>query len=163
MEERFNKHTALAAVIAQMKEDLNTHARSSMEAREGATHSEVKSEGKYDTRSTESSYLARGHAMHFEAMRDDLAELQSYRLPEFGPRDTVNKGALVGITLRGFTELYFILPKGGGIEVRVDGIPHDIVVMTSKAPLFERLKGLKVGDKVRIGDAKFQSNITSLC
>jgi len=158
-----NKNAALKAVIACMKADLEKHGRAAGDARDGATNSEVKSESKYDTRSTEASYLARGHAMHFEALQLDIAELESYRPPVYEESDPVGKGALVGLSLRGYTDYYFVLPKGGGVEVELDDMDSEITVMTPEAPLFERLKGKKVGDKVRVGEAKFQSTVASIC
>lgn len=158
-----NKNEALKAVIASMKADLNKHGRALGDARDGATNAEVKSESKYDTRSTEASYLARGHAMHFETLQLDIAELESYRPPVYEDADGVGKGALVGLSLRGYTDYYFVLPKGGGVEVELEGTDSEITVMTPEAPLFERLKGKKVGDKVRVGEAKFQSTVTSIC
>ncbi len=158
-----DKNKILKAVIAVMRSDLEKHGRAAGDARDGATNAEVKSESKYDTRSTEASYLARGHAMHFEALQSDIAELESYRPPVYEEGDAIGKGALVGLSLRGYTDLYFVLPRGGGIEVELDDIDGEITVMTPEAPLFANLKGRKVGDKVRVGDAKFQSTVVSVC
>lgn len=160
-----DKAAVLKAVIAQMKDDLDKHGRALGDARAGATSSEVASEGKYDTRSTEASYLARGHAMHFENLQADVAELETYRPPIYEKNDPVGKGALVGLSLRGYTDLYFILPKGGGVEVEleIDGVDTEITVMTPTAPLYAQLKGKKVGGKVQVGDNRFQSTVSSIC
>ena len=158
-----DKFAVLKAVIVRMKEDLNKHERAAGDARAGATGSEVHSESKYDTRSTEASYLARGHAMHFETLQADVSELETYRPPIYEKNDIIGKGALIGLSLRGYTDLYFILPKGGGLEVEIDGVDSEITVMTPIAPLFERLKGKKVGDKVQVGDNHFQSIVASVC
>ncbi len=158
-----DKNAILRSVIARMKGDLEKHGRALGDARDGATNAEVKSESTYDTRSTEASYLARGHAMHFETLQADVAELESYRPPIYEESDAVGKGALVGISLRGYTDYYFVLPKGGGVEIELEDEDAEVTVMTPEAPLFERLKGKRVGDKIRVGDAKFQSTVSSIC
>ena len=160
-----DKAAVLKAVIVQMKDDLDKHWRALGDARAGATSSEVSSDGKYDTRSTEASYLARGHAMHFETLQADVAEMETYRPPIYEQNDPIGKGALVGLSLRGYTDLYFILPKGGGVEVQIeiDGVETEITVMTPTAPLYAQLKGKKVGGKVQVGDNRFKSTVDSIC
>lgn len=101
--------------------------------------------------------------MHFENLLSDIAELEAYPLPAFTEKDTVQKGALVGLSLRGYTDYYIILPKGGGEEVILEDGKTEVCVMTPSAPLFENLKGKKLKSKIRVGDAKFQSTITHLC
>ena len=76
-----DKSEIFKAVLAQFRHDLGLQEKAAGAAREGATGDEVLSEGKYDTRATEASYLARGHAMQFEALVEGLRLLESYRLP----------------------------------------------------------------------------------
>ena len=53
---------AIAAILAEVSAELSAMESLAGDARDEATSGETKSEGKYDTRATEASYLARGQA-----------------------------------------------------------------------------------------------------
>lgn len=95
-------------------------------------------------------------------LNDELAEagperaaeirrlLQMYRfLPvrEFGPDDVVCPSALVGLELQGGPTTHFlIVPSGGGLVTRIEGLP--VQVITPQSPMGEALMGKKAGDQV---------------
>ena len=155
------KRTILAAVVAEMRNELALLNRAADDARSGATDSEVQSESKYDTRGLESSYLARGHAMKFEALAADVAVLEGLDLTDHKSGDPIVVGTLVGVDMGGETMLFLVLPKGGGIEVEVDGVKGEITVVTPESPMGGRLMGLKEGDTFSLNKGQAASKVVS--
>ena len=109
-----DKQAVFRAVLARFQAVLEEHRRAAGDARDGATGDEVASEGKYDTRATESSYLARGHAMQFEALAEAFRTLDAYRLPPDRPGTSIGTGTLVEGESCGERWHYLVLPAGGG-------------------------------------------------
>src|SRR5689334_1747458 len=89
--------------------------------RAGATHPEAKPENDKDTRALEQSYLARGQALRVAELNDDLQLLRTLPLRSFGPSDPVAVGALVTLESEKDTRCVFLVPRGGGNEVSIDG------------------------------------------
>jgi hypothetical protein len=156
------KGTILALVIQVMRGELGLLNRAAEDARSGATDSEVKSESKYDTRGVESSYLARGHAMKFEALAADVALLENFEFPDFEKRDKVGVGALVSLKMGRELLWFFVLPKGGGIEVEMDDSGSEITVITPDAPMGGSLLGLSVGDTFSLSKNQPTATVKSI-
>lgn len=132
----------LAAYRAQA-DRLSLAARS---AASGATSDQVKSEGKYDTRSVEASYLAAGQGEQAGEATKGVALLEGFTLHDFTAADTIRAGALVEADLNGSLGYFFLLPAGGGISCDYDGFTAE--VLTPEAPLYQALLGKKTGDLV---------------
>lgn len=145
-----SKKELLRNVIQQLRDELHLVSRAADDARSGATDSEVKSESKYDTRGLEASYLARGHAMKFEALADDVVQLERYECPNFAADSPAGLGALVTVEQAGEKSCYFILPKAGGTELEPEEGGMEITVVTPDAPVGKKLCGLRVGDQFSI-------------
>ena len=64
-----NKVAAIEAFRASLSTELDAVERVAAMARDEASSAETKQEGKYDTRATEASYLARGQAERIVALR----------------------------------------------------------------------------------------------
>lgn len=156
-----DKRAVFQAVLAKFRDDLKQQERAAGAARDGATGDEVASEGKYDTRATEASYLARGHAMQFEALIDDLRTLEAYRVPDYEADETIGTGALVEVGFGRAREHYFILPRGGGIFVEFDGT--EIAVLNPRSPLAKCLNGLKAGDSFMPPAGTRKGRIRAVC
>jgi hypothetical protein len=157
---KIDKKKALAAVLARLEEDLERQERAAGAAREGATGDEVKSESKYDTRSTEASYLARGHAMQYEALFDAIGLVKNYELPDYSTGKPIGGGALVEVKMSRFAAWYFILPAGGGIELEMGD--HEVSVVTPSSPAGKSLMGKVSGDSVSIGLSKVKGLIRTV-
>jgi transcription elongation GreA/GreB family factor len=110
--------------------------------REEVTSDETRSEGKYDTRSTEASYLARGQAWRITSLRQLSAWFQA--LPDEGPASNapVCLGALVAVEAER-VEFLFLAPVGGS-QVEVDG--HRVRVISPDSPLGKKLIGRRAGE-----------------
>ena len=142
------KEAILREIVARLRGELQLLNRAASDAREGATDDEVKSDGKYDTRGLESSYLARGHAMKFETLAADVRLLEGFNCPLFSSSDPIGLGALVELRFAAETFFYIVLPRGGGIEVDVAGVPGEITVLTPDSPLGGKLLDRRVGERV---------------
>jgi len=156
-----DKAAVFKAVLDAFRATLADHEKAAGAAREGATGDEVAQESKYDTRATEASYLARGHAMQYEAMLDELRTLEAYRVPPYEPDEEIGAGALVEVKTGRTRARYFILPAAGGTEARVNGA--EIVVIHARSPIARELKGKRAGDAFSLPGGKAKGQIVSVC
>ena len=155
------KRKILAAVVQVMRDELSLLNRAAEDARSGATDSEVQSESKYDTRGLESSYLARGHAMKFEALAEDVALLESLEYRDFSANEPIVLGSLVEVKLGREPMFFFLLPKGGGIEVEMEEGKVEVTVVTPESPMGGNLLGLGVGDTFLLNKGQPKAKISS--
>lgn len=156
-----DKTAVFKAVMETFRATLADHEKAAGAAREGASGDEVAQEGKYDTRATESSYLARGHAMQYEAMLDDLRTLEAYRVPPYDADEEIGTGALVEVKTGRAVTHYFILPAGGGTEATVEDT--EVVVINARSPISKELKGKCAGSSFAIPGKKSKGKIIAVC
>lgn len=143
-----DKQAALDAVLARMREALAHMAEAAEATRAEATHEEAKPENDKDTRALEQSYLARGHAMRTEELVEQIQVLRFLPLPDFGPDDAIEAGALVGLESDEGTRCLFLLPHGGGTEARVGGT--QVLVVTPASPMGRAIHGRSIGDTIEV-------------
>lgn len=156
-----DKAAVFKAVLKAFRATLTDHEKAAGAAREGASGDEVASEGKYDTRATEASYLARGHAMQYEALLQEMRTLDAYRVPPYDPDEDIGTGALVEVKAGRSTTRYFILPSGGGTEVQVAG--KSVVAINARSPIGKELKGKRAGDSFTIPGPGKPAKVVSVC
>lgn len=150
----------LKAATAQELEALE---RVSAVTREEVTSDETRSEGKYDTRSTEASYLARGQAWRIAAARQLNAWFQS--LPDtLSTEDKrAHLGSLVAIQCESndppTIDILFLAPVGG---IRVDVGDLCVRVISPESPLGRVLVGLEEGDEFQFKRPAGQGAFTLL-
>ena len=156
------------------KSKLVEHIRSSLEknleilkeaeriTREAATHEESKPENEYDTRGLEASYLAGAQSKRIAETEELLVLFKHVELKHFTNNDAVTSTALVQVELNGKGSYFFIMSKGGGVNVNFEG--KRIQVITPSSPLGEALLGLKAGDTaiVENGDQVLEYDIVSI-
>jgi transcription elongation GreA/GreB family factor len=141
------------AVVAALRETLNTE-RMAVEAvaamaRDEASSAETRAEGKYDTRATEASYLARGQAWRVAELRQLAAWYQLFDPSQPLHPPSAQVGALVEVD-GPRRELLFIAPVGGG-RVEVDGV--SVRVISPSSPMGEGLLELEAGDEFEVEGA----------
>ena len=111
---------AIHAVMATLDEALDAVERTAAMARDEVASEETKPEGKYDTRATEASYLARGQAWRVAALRRLRAwfdTLDPNRAPE-----VVTVGSLVSLSG----------PRAGWVFVALQlSAPSDGITLTA--------------------------------
>ena len=79
------KSTVIEALRVDAERALETAEQAQSIARDEATSAESKAEGKYDTRATEASYLARGQAERVVALSeavDTVTAMVEFQLSE---------------------------------------------------------------------------------
>lgn len=143
-----DKRAIVTLVVDHLSAELETVAGASREAREAATHEDNRAEDKYDTRATESSYLADGQARHAVELREAIELYRTLPVRDFGAEEPIALTALVEVAQRKFRDLYFIGPRNGGVVVRVDGT--EVMVITPQSPLGHAMLGHRTGDTIRL-------------
>lgn len=137
-----DKAAIFQALLTELRQELARRQDAAREAAQGATDEESKAEDKYDTRATESSYLARGQAMQVEELSEDLRILEGFNLP--ANCSVARPGALVEVDMSGDQLAFFLLPRAGGLDTKIDGM--EITVITPMSPIGEQIQGRFAGD-----------------
>jgi transcription elongation GreA/GreB family factor len=139
-----NKTAVISALREAASLALETAEHAQAVAQGEATSAESKSEGKYDTRATEASYLARGQAERVASMRTLVGWFK--RLSPGVVSETVSLGALVELEgHRG--DVLFIAPSGGE-RVEIEGV--EVKTISLAAPLGRAMVGLEEGDEFEV-------------
>lgn len=136
------------AIVAQLQNELELQSRAAHESRDEATSVENKAEGQYDMRSQEAAYLAEGQARLASEIADGIAAFQGIDFSPLPPGSSAAVGALVTLEAKGKQSRYFIGPRHGGLEVKVDASP--VIVVTPSSPLGRQLIGKRAGDSVQL-------------
>jgi len=136
--------------IAQIRAELDSTTTAAKETIATATNEAHHAEGKYDTFSLESSYLARGQAKRVQELSDSLESLQQLTLKEFDKTTPILLSALVKLESTDGKDrrTLFFGPCAGGESITADS--ETIVIITSRAPLGKAILGKKVGETFEI-------------
>jgi len=135
-----NKAEVIAALRAAVDEELAAVERIAAAARDEATGDESRSEGKYDTRATEASYLARGQAQRVVALRGVATWLGS--VAGAPAAESARVGALVA--LEGAREELLLIAPVGGARASAGG--RRVRMISPASPLGRAMAGLETGD-----------------
>lgn len=84
-------------------------------------------------------------AARIDEIKQLLVMYQFLPVRSYGEEDVVCPGALVELELNQRHAFYLIVPKGGGLVMRIDD--QAIQVITPSSPLGEVILGRKVGDE----------------
>ena len=113
-----------------------------------ATDPESRSEGKYDTRGLEASYLAAGQSEQVDDLANSLRLMQrADSFPDFQPGEGIRSGALVEVRIAGERDFFLLAPAAGGLSEMIDG--NEVTVLAPGAPLRGKLEGRTAGDHLR--------------
>ncbi len=148
-----DKIEILQVIAEKLESDLVQATDAAIESAESATHEESRSEGKYDTRGLETSYLASGQARHAIELRESLAAIKNFNPPDFAQSSPIALGALVTLLSPIGREVYFLAPGMGGMEISCDD-NSTITVISSRSPIGNELLGKSVGDRIQAGGGK---------
>lgn len=148
-----DKSLIIEKIIDSIEADLAKTTAAALESAESATHEESRSEGKYDTRGLETSYLATGQAQHALELREALAATRAFSPPEFDSSSPIALGAVVQTFSSQGTELFFVAPAYGGIDIQT-GDEQIITVISPKSPIGREMIGRNVGDRLSAGGRK---------
>jgi transcription elongation GreA/GreB family factor len=138
------KKELIQSFITYLQDELESLTAAAKATYEAATHEESKPENQYDTRALEASYLAGAQAERVAEIREVLRLFQTL---EFKPNtERVLATALVDVNIDDKKSTLLIMPKGGGITLR---LPDRMVqIVTPHSLLGEAILGSRVGDEV---------------
>ena len=139
-----DKAKIVEAIRQQLEKDLKVLQEAALIAYEAATNEESKPENEYDTRALESSYIAGAQAKRAGEIEEQLTAYKYLELKKFTDKDPIASTALVELEHNGKQMHVFMMSRGGGMSLKLDG--QTIQVVTPSSPLGETLLGLKVGD-----------------
>jgi len=143
------KSAIIHAVLEHLRGDFERRQTAAKRTRQQGNDAESKSEGKYDTRSTEENYLADGLARQALEAAKAAEVIEKMPIRDFEKSDGIDVGAVVELRFDKETEFFLIATTGGGTEVVWN--QKTIVVLTPESPLGSRLMGRRAGE--RVGDA----------
>ena len=146
------KSKIIEVVLEHLRGDFERRQAAARRTREQGNDAESKSEGKYDTRSTEENYLADGLARQALEAAAAAEAIEKMPIRDFAAGEGIDIGALVEFEFAKETEFFLIAISGGGTEVVWN--KQTIVVLTPESPLGSQLIGRFAGE--RLGEAKIK-------
>lgn len=148
------KSHLLAALATLLEEELNRAVAASDSARSSSTHEDASGKSKYETQSTELSYLADGQAMRARNIADTLRIIRDFR-PPTQPGPIITMGSIVELGDETLdqkspneyeSKRFFIVPVASGRELIHEGCKY--VTLTPNTPKGKEIVGLAVGDSL---------------
>jgi len=113
-----------------------------------ATHGEVKSDGKYDTRGIEAGYLAGAQKRRVLELEGELALLEKLAQEKSMASDVIAIGSLFGMKSEGSEKNYFLSPTTGGYQIEIGSV--QVLVLGLQSPLGRETVGLAIGESFEI-------------
>jgi len=136
-------------LILRLQKELRDIEEAAKSSRDYAITDEVKSEGKYDTRAIEASYLASAQLARVEELKLDLQMLEELELQT---SNHVELGAIVVVELNQKKQSFFISPNLGGEIVTIKNNPFLIISVFS--PIGSEALNLTVDDHFEVETPK---------
>ena len=135
--------------VQQLSDELDTITAAARASISTATSEAHHAEGKYDTFSLETSYLARGQARRVEELRQTLELLGQMTVKTLDGNAPVQRSALVRLqAASGEQRTLYLGVAGGGESILVNG--EEVVIVTSQSPLGRAVLGKTKGDEFSI-------------
>lgn len=141
-----DKKLIINDLVARLQKELKEVEEAVASARELATHSESKQEGKYDTRSIEAGYLAGAQAKRAEEIKLDIQMLEDLDIES--KADQLQLGSLGLIRHNKSEKFYFLSSTAGGTIIDVNG--QGILIISVFSPIGDAAIGMKVGDSFEV-------------
>ena len=141
-----SKSTIVPTICSLLEKQLTVMQAAAEEARQNATGDETRSEGKYDTRAIEASYLAGAQSAQADKIADALNALNGFEPASCDEEGPIQSGALVETEHGGQIVFYLLAPAGGGATVEHEGF--DCTVLAPDSSLYQSLLGAHVGDVI---------------
>ena len=143
-----DKRLILEALKERLQAELERVRQRARDAADGATHEENRAEGDKDMRSTEASYIARGHSERAVALEEALARLSMLDVKASKRGSKIETSALVEVSHEGKRLFYFLVPAAGGERIQFSGA--EIQTITPSSPLGAAVLGLVEGDEAEL-------------
>jgi transcription elongation GreA/GreB family factor len=144
-----DKSAVLRAFADQAAAQLAALTKATEATYRAATDTDSRAENKYDTRTLEASYLARGQAQRVEELRAVHSQFEAWLTGNALPPEAVAVSTWVTLKMSNGISLSFLIAlKGGGMEATVNGV--EITVITPQSPLGAQLLGKRLHDSVSL-------------
>ncbi len=137
-----DKNKILNELVTKAKSDYEGLKAALGTTKGHASDSDMKAEGKYDTRSIEAGYLAGAQKVRVDELENEVKLLEEINL-NLG-NDLICIGSLVEIELNQNKRLYFISSTAGGTILNIDN--HPILVISAFSPIGDCAIGLGKND-----------------
>ncbi|HEY3757590.1 MAG TPA: transcription elongation factor [Opitutaceae bacterium] len=138
------KTALLAAIVAQLEEELAQFTAGAETSRQEATDAENRQEGKYDMRAQLAAYLAAGQAKLAAELHEALTAYRHLSVADLPPGSAVTVGALVSIETNRKPSWFFLGPARGGLEIPIGD--DTVTIITPTSPLGRQILGRKAGE-----------------
>lgn len=144
-----DKKVILEKLIENLKTELNEVENAARSTRDLATADDLKSEGKYDTRAIEASYLAGAQQKRVEEIKTDILMLEDI---ELSSSNKLQLGSLALLEHKGVNRYYFLTSTSGGTMLSIDG--NAVLVISVFSPLGNEALGLQKGESFEVETPK---------
>lgn len=144
-----NKKIILEKLLELLNKELKEVEGAAQSAKKMATADDLKSEGKYDTRAIEASYLAGAQLKRVEEIKLDIQMLEDIELVS---SDKLQLGSLALIEFNGQSRYYFLTSTSGGTLLTIDG--ETILVISVFSPIGNEALGLQKNDQFEVETPK---------
>lgn len=138
-------------LINHLKSELIEIEKAARSSKELATAPDLKSEGKYDTRAIEASYLAGAQSKRVEEIKLDIGMLEDLDISE-NKTNKIQLGSLVNLHWNNQDRLYFISSTSGGAMVKLE--ENTVLIISVFSPIGDAALGLSVGDSFEVETPK---------
>lgn len=146
-----DKKKIVEALIEKLNAELKEVEGAAKSARDLATQDDLKSEGKYDTRAIEASYLAGAQSKRVEEIKLDIQMLEDLEI-HIAPTSKLQLGSLGLIRCNGQERFYFLSSTSGGSMLMIDD--HPILVISVFSPIGDAALGLGEGESFEVETPK---------
>jgi len=144
------KHDIIQKLRKEIEGEILRFQGLTQKARQEARHSEMKQEGKYDTRGIEASYLADGQAKRLGDLQEEFQTLE--HIPIQNSSTTLGVGSLVRLKTETHPPVFhwfFLTPKSS-LNISLSEIEQPIQIISISSPLGKELLGLEEGDSLEV-------------
>ena len=143
-----SKQDLIQFVLKTLEQDLDVLRKAALETHKNSTSDESKSEGKYDTRGLEASYLAEAQASQVVQLEQNIAKLKQVETGDLNGDEPITSGAMIVVSTDDDDLAYLVLPAGGGMQLESQGL--DFTVITPDSPIGSVLIGKNVGAQIEL-------------
>ncbi len=145
---KFIKEQLLNKVNNELME-LESSAKSAYDLN---TATDLKSEGKYDTRAVEAGYLAGALKKRVDELKLELQLYEEIEVKEFLKTEQVAIGAIIELEYLKKSQKYYLSSTGGGHFIDTD--LGSILVISVFSPIGCEVLGLKIGESFEVETPK---------
>lgn len=146
-----DKKRIVDTLIEKLNTELIEVESAAKSVKDLVTSDDLKSEGKYDTRAIEASYLASAQNKRVDEIKLDIQMLEDLAI-SIEPASKMQLGSLGLIRCNGQERYYFLSTTSGGSMLMIDNLP--ILVISVFSPIGDAALGHGPGDSFEVETPK---------